>query len=498
MTPPKAAKDSKPHSDSKPQHGGERPLGEKPLKAADAPAKRLSKSEIRLVIFGLMLAMGLAALDQTIVAPALPTMGRVFDDIENLSWIVTAYLLTATTVTPLYGKLSDVYGRRAMMLIGIGIFVLGSIACALAPTMTMLILARGLQGLGGGGLMSLVHTIIADIVTPRERGRYQGYFSTVFGLAAVGGPIVGGVFVEHLHWSLIFWINVPLGIAAFLMTWTALKRLPVHERQHQLDILGAALMTAAAVLFLLALTWGGTRYPWLSAPIIGLIAASALLWAAFGWRIATAPEPFIPLNVLKNPVVLSATLSATFGIGTMIALTVYAPLYFELVMHFSASRTGAGLIPLLAGTVIGATIAGQTMARVQNYKRISLIGLAVGILGVACVAIWPSVSATLAIAALGFTGVGIGCLLPVTTVSVQNAVPALQLGTATGAMNFTRQLGSAVIVAARSSWVASGAETSRLKRSRSRQHSATITARSSAWSSPLLPAASSSAMSSCC
>jgi EmrB/QacA subfamily drug resistance transporter len=412
-----------------------------------AAPKKLTHAEIRAVVIGLMLAMGLAAIDQTIVAPALPTLGRTFEDIESLSWIVTAYLLTATAVTPLYGKLSDIYGRRTVMLTGIVIFVIGSVACALAPTMTALILARGLQGLGGGGLMSLVHTIVADIITPRERGRYQGYFSTVFGLASVGGPILGGFMVENLHWSLIFWINLPIGAAAFVLCWSTLKRLPRHDRPHQLDILGAFLMMAAAILLLLALSWGGSRYPWLSVPIGGLIATSALLWGLFGLRVATAPEPFIPLAILKNPIVLTATLAATFGIGTMIGLTVYAPMYFDVVMRYSASHTGWALIPLLAGVVVGATLAGQTMARMTHYKRVSLIGLAAGILGVCYAAIWPSYSGFLTVAALGMTGLGIGCLLPVTTVSVQNAVALHQLGTATGAMNFVRQLGSAVIVA---------------------------------------------------
>ena len=204
----------------------------------------LSHDEIRSIIVGIMLAMLLASLDQTIVATALPTIGRELNDVEHLSWIVTAYLLASTAVTPLYGKLSDIHGRRVTLLAGIAIFVAGSIACALAPTMLALILARALQGLGGGGLISLAQTIIADIVPPRERARYQVYIASVFVTSSVAGPVLGGFFAEHLHWSVIFWINLPLGLLAFAMTNAKLRRLPRHERPHRLDVLGAALLTA--------------------------------------------------------------------------------------------------------------------------------------------------------------------------------------------------------------------------------------------------------------
>ncbi|OYY21716.1 MAG: MFS transporter, partial [Azorhizobium sp. 35-67-15] len=193
-------------------------------------AATLSHAEILTIIIGITLAMLLAALDQTIVATALPTIGSDLNDFANLSWVVTAYLLSSTAVTPLYGKLSDVFGRRVVLLFAIGVFMLGSLACALAPSMLALILARGLQGLGGGGLISLAQTIIADVVSPRERGRYQGYIASVFAASSIAGPVLGGVIADHLHWSLIFWINLPLGLAAFLMTERTLRRLPRHER----------------------------------------------------------------------------------------------------------------------------------------------------------------------------------------------------------------------------------------------------------------------------
>src|SRR3954451_12553491 len=234
-----------------------------------APAP-LSHAEVRSIIGGIIVAMLLAALDQTIVATALPTIGRELGDFEHMPWVVTAYLLAATAVTPLYGKFSDTHGRRITLLIGIVAFVLGSIACALAPTMLVLILARLLQGLGGGGLLSPAQTIIADIVAPKERGRYQVYIASVFVASSLLGPVLGGFFAEHLHWSVIFWINIPLGLLALWMTNASLRRLPRHDRRHSLDLLGAALMVAGTVSFMLFLNWGGVRYPWSSPQVLGV------------------------------------------------------------------------------------------------------------------------------------------------------------------------------------------------------------------------------------
>src|SRR5664280_548152 len=226
---------------------------------APAPPRPLTHPEVRAIVLGIMLAMFLGALDQTIVATALPTIGRHFSNLGDLAWVVTAYLLTATAATPLYGKLSDIHGRRVMMLIAIVIFVAGSLVCALAPSMIALVLGRALQGVGGGGLMVLAQTIIADIASPRERGRYQGYIGAVFATSSIGGPVLGGFLTEHLDWSLIFWINLPLGLAALGMTSNVLKRVPFHPRKHSLDLLGALLMMTAAVALLLALSWGGRR-----------------------------------------------------------------------------------------------------------------------------------------------------------------------------------------------------------------------------------------------
>jgi EmrB/QacA subfamily drug resistance transporter len=409
--------------------------------------KPLSHLEIRQIVFGIMLAMFLGALDQTIVATALPTIGRSFGEVENLSWVVTAYLLTSTAVTPLYGKLSDIYGRKAMLALGIGVFMAGSLACAVAPSMLMLILARGLQGLGAGGLLPLAQTIIGDVVLPKERGRYQAYIGVMWTSAAICGPLLGGVLSEYLHWSLIFWINIPLGLLAFLATRNTLNRLPRHARPHKLDILGSLLMMAAAVALLLALTSGGVRYPWNSAIILGLFSLSTVLWVLFALRLMFAPEPFLPLSILSNQVVRTGTIAAACNVGTMIGLTIFVPLYFEAVLGLSSSLSGLSLIPLMLVTNMGSTFAGRGLAWFRHYKRVPMVGLTISITSLALLAWHPYQPVVIVILHLAAVGVGIGTVFPVATVAVQNAVPRHQLGIATGTMNFFRALLSAVIIA---------------------------------------------------
>ena len=410
--------------------------------------QRLDHATVQRILVGLMLAMFLSALDQTIVATALATIGRAYANVENLAWIVTAYLLAATAVTPLYGKLADIHGRRPVLLAGIAIFVIGSVACALSPNMSALIAARALQGLGGGGLIALAQTIMGDAVSPLERGRYQGYFGAVFATSSIAGPVLGGVFSEHLHWSLIFWINLPLGVAAYLVTGRALKKLPRYERPHELDFLGAALMVMATVALLLALNWGGLRYPWGSWQIVSLIAASVLLAVLFVWRIAIAPEPFLPLSIMRNRVVARAIAAAALAYGTMIALTIYTPVYFETVLGLSASAAGLMLIPFMGGTVIGSTLGGRLMSKLTHYKRIALIATPLAVVALLPLAFLP---ARLNIAVIGvlmfIAGCGIGPSFPITTVSIQNAVLPWQLGTATALVNFMRALASALLVA---------------------------------------------------
>ncbi|HVY57780.1 MAG TPA: MDR family MFS transporter [Xanthobacteraceae bacterium] len=419
------------------------PESDQPLPARWA----MSHAEIRVIIFGVMLAMFLAALNQTIIATALPTMGRDFNDFENLSWLVTSYLLTSTIAAPLYGKLSDIYGRRAVMLSAIGVFVVGSVMCAAAPNMLVLILARGLQGLGGGGIQPIAQAIVADAVAPRERGRWQAYMGAVFITAGVCGPVLGGFLAEHLHWSLIFWLNLPLGIAAAVGINHTLKRLPRHDRPHKLDLFGAALLMAASILLLLALTWGGTRFPWLSSTILGLIAGSALLSVAFSYRLTQAPEPFLPLPVLANPIVRMGTTATSCAVGTSIGLTIFMPLYYESVHGLSASDAGLALIPIAVMTTPGSMLSGRVMMYMRHYKWVPIVGLSLAIATLAVLIVWPRAPLLVVLVGLALIGLGIGTTFSVSTVSIQNAVSRFLVGTATGVMNFFRALVSALVVA---------------------------------------------------
>jgi EmrB/QacA subfamily drug resistance transporter len=409
----------------------------------------LDHAAIRAIMLGIMLAMFLSALEQTIVAPALPTIGRTLGDVENLSWVVTAYLLANTVATPLFGKLSDIHGRRRMMLVAIVIFIVGSVACALAPNMPALIASRALQGIGGGGILPIAHTIIGDMVTPRERPRYQSYTSIMFMAASIIGPVVGGVLTDYVHWTMIFWINLPMGLLALWMTDRALKKLPRHDRPHKLDVLGALLMVCAALALMLAMTWGGTRYSWGSAQILGLLAGSVALWLLFVWRMASAPEPFIPLSILRAPVLAATTAASFFSVGVIIGLTIFMPVYFELVLGFSPSGSGTALIVFLAAATIGSFFAGRLMIQLTHYKLVPAVGMVLGIVMLAAFAWKPGGLSLLEVCGLlTIGGAGLGVMYPVTTTIVQNSVMSHQLGIATGALNFARQLGGAITVAA--------------------------------------------------
>ena len=431
-----------------------KPVLNAPHRADTAP--RLSPAEIRSIIIGLVAAMLLAALDQTIVATAMPTIGLELGDAANLPWIVTAYLLASTAVTPLYGKLSDIHGRRIMLLIAITTFSVGSLLCALAPTMIALALARGLQGIGGGGLIALSQIILADILSAKERARYQVYIAGVFALSSVAGPLLGGFFAQHLHWSAIFWINLPIGLAAFILTNDKLKLLPRNERRHSVDYPGAALLVVSSTSLMLALSWGGVRYPWGSAPVLGLAAFGLLSGVAFAARLATAGEPLIPLSVLRDRVVTSATLAACFAMGTLIGLSIYVPIFLEGVIGLDPSRSGLAMVPLMVGTVVGATLSGRSMAYLRHYKRLPLLTLSVGACGLLAF-MGPELPLWFTEILFVLLSMGIGTVLPLSTIVVQNAVAPQQLGIATASMNFFRSLGGALIVAIFGTLVLGGA-----------------------------------------
>ncbi|MBZ9700667.1 MULTISPECIES: MDR family MFS transporter [unclassified Mesorhizobium] len=413
--------------------------------AASAP---LTESEKNAIIGGVLLSMLLAALDQTIVAPAMPTIARALGHAEYLPWIVTGYLLTATAMAPLYGKISDVYGRRPTVYGAILIFLAGSLVSAMAPNMFVLVIGRAIQGAGGGGLFALAQTVIGDLVPPRERARYAAWISGTWAVASIAGPLLGGTFAEHLHWSLIFWINIPLGILAMAIINKPLRKLPVAARRHRIDGLGALLLVAATALLLLALNWGGSEYPWLSTEILGLVASSLVLWGAFALRLLRATEPLISLEVLSNPIVLAGTLSMFLLQAANIGLSVYLPVYLQSVIGLSASESGTALLGLMLGTVAGATFSGRTIPRFVHYKRIAIFGLAFAVLCLGVLSLVAGHASLLVVEILTTcVGLGSGTTFPVATVSVQNAVDPRHLGVATGVLTFLRSLGSALGVA---------------------------------------------------
>ena len=400
------------------------------------------------VIIGVLIAMLLAALDQTIVTPAVATMGRSLGGESYLFWIVSAYFLTATAVTPLYGKLADIHGRRPVLLAGIGIFVLGSILAALAPTMFWLIVARAIQGIGGGGLIAMAQTVIGDLVPAKERGKFAVYISGTWAIASIAGPILGGLIAEHLHWSVIFWLNLPLAALAVAMTNESLKQAPWQRREHRLDILGAMLVVVATVALMLGLTLGGAGHGWMSLAVLGPLVSAVVLGLIFAWHLQRTPEPLIPLEVLSNPVVRYATTSVFFAMASFIGLVVYIPLYLELVHGFSASEAGLALVGYMIGTVAGANFAARTMPKVTHYRRLPVLGLCLSIAALVVLAAFAGTLPFWAIEGLLIViGLGSGAQFPVTTVATQNAVDPRDMGAATGVLGFLRALGSAVGVA---------------------------------------------------
>jgi EmrB/QacA subfamily drug resistance transporter len=401
-----------------------------------------SHREVLSILGGILLGMMLAALDQSIVATALPAIAGDLQGLEHLSWIVAGYLLTSTASTPIYGKLSDLYGRRLMLQTAIAVFVAASLLCALAQDMTELIVARALQGLGGGGLISMAQAIIADVVAPRERGRYQGYLSGVWATASVAGPVLGGVFVDHLSWRWVFLINLPLGAAAFVLCRRALARLAVRRTRRRIDYLGAALLTLTVTDLLLVASWGGTTFAW-SAPImLALMAAAPPLAAVCVLQELRAPEPILPPRLFADPVIRLANLVSFMVAMAMFGAIVLLPVFLQLVTGVGAGRSGILLIPLMGGTVIGAFTSGRLMRRTGRYKAFPLIGLTMATLAFALLATMDAATApAFAMVYMGVLGIGIGMSMPVMLVAVQNAAEARDIGIATATVAFFRSLG---------------------------------------------------------
>ncbi|WP_328533049.1 MFS transporter [Micromonospora zamorensis] len=413
--------------------------------ASGAPV--LNRQQIRLLMFGLMTGMLLAALDQTIVGTALPTIVGELGGINHYSWVVTAYLLASTASTPLYGKMADLYGRRPVFLFSIGTFLVGSLLAGLSQNMTQLIVTRGIQGLGAGGLLTLAFTIISDVVSPRERGRYQGLFGAVFGISSVAGPLVGGYFAET-DWRWIFYINVPLAILAIVVCYHVMRLIPFERRDHSIDWLGAGLLVAGVSSLLLALSWGGNEYAWDSGVIIGLFVVGAVLGVLFVLQEARVAEPILPLRLFRSATFALAN-SALLIIGlVMFGSIIFIPLYLQIVKGASPTRSGLLMLPMMAGIIITSILTGRAMTRIGRYKWFPVAGSVTLLVGMFLFTqLEVATSLWVAFGFMVVIGVGLGLCMQSLILAVQNAVSVRDLGAGTSSATFFRSLGGSFGVA---------------------------------------------------
>jgi EmrB/QacA subfamily drug resistance transporter len=425
------------------------PTTEPPVAGApdDGPSY-LSHRQILVVLFGVMAGMLLAALDQSIVGTALPRIVSDLGGLDKLSWVVTAYLLTSTAVTPLWGKISDLYGRRLIFQAAIMIFVTGSLFSGLSSTMTELIAARAFQGIGGGGLFAIALSIIGDVIAPRDRGRYQGYFGAVFGLSSVAGPLLGGWFTDGPGWRWIFFINIPIGIAALIITSAALK-LPVKRREHSIDYTGAGVIVAAVSCLLLYLDWRGPDHGWADALGLVLLAASIALVFAFVAVERRAAEPIIPLRLFSNAIFRVGNIFGFLSGIVLFGTIIFLPLYLQAVKGYSPTTSGLALLPAVVGIFATSISAGQMISKTGRYKIYPVLGALVLIPAMFGLSRLSAHTPYWQVALGVFVwGAGLGFTMQTILTAVQNAVDYRELGTATGAVTFFRQIGGAIGAAA--------------------------------------------------
>ncbi len=407
-----------------------------------------SPAEVKTVLAGLMLALMLASLDQNIVGVALPRIVSDLGGLSHLSWVVTSFLLTSTTTTPLYGKLSDMYGRKPLFITAILIFLLGSCLCGLSGSMAQLVVFRGIQGLGAGGLITLAMTTIADLVAPRERGRYQGYFGAVFAFASIAGPLLGGFITDALSWRWIFYVNLPIGALALVFFIFGFHR-PRHIVSHRIDYAGASLLTVATITLLLVLTQGGVQYAWQSPVIMGLAASVIIIILLLVYTERHSTEPVLAPHILQNRVFMIATGVMFLTFMGLFGASIFLPLFFQLVLGFAPARAGLMLAPMTGGVVVASFLGGRLVSRTGRYKIFPIAGLAAATLAFLAVmrAAVAGASVGFIEVSLVFLGMGFGLVMPNLMVAIQNAVLPVELGSATAASAYFRSLGGTFGVA---------------------------------------------------
>jgi EmrB/QacA subfamily drug resistance transporter len=412
--------------------------------------------QIWTAMAGVLLAMMLAALDQNIVNTALPRIGGDLGGVALLPWVVTVFMLTSTVTTPLYGKLSDTYGRRNLFFVAIVIFMAGSLWCGLARSMGQLIGFRALQGLGAGGLMVLAQAAIGDIVSPRERPRYQGLFTGTMALSSVAGPLLGGIITQAFSWRYVFYVNLPVGVLALVMIAIGLRR-PPSGIIRPIDYWGTLLLTGVTTAVLLLLASGGTQFAWVSPESLGLAALTAIGFALFLWRENFAADPLVRLALFRNRVFARGVAVGGMMTFAMLGATTFVPTYFQLVLGMTPARAGAMLLPQVAGMVLTSIIGGRIVSRLGRAKPFLLVGVGLEALALMSLAVLAYLvgSPALFLISMACLGLGMGMGMPNLTTSVQNAVSYAELGAATGTMAFIRSLGGALGVAASGSIMAS-------------------------------------------